>query len=447
MKVLVIGKGGREHALAWKLSQSPRVSAVYCAPGNGGTATDAQNVPIDPGDTGSLLRFAKQNDIGLTVVGPEDPLVSGIVDTFRAAGLRIFGPTKQAARLEGSKAFAKEVMRRAGVPSAEFRVFHSPAQAEHFVLEREPRPLVVKADGLAGGKGAIVCETPEEAVEAIGRIMRKREFGRAGECVVIEEKLVGQEVSVLALTDGRTILRLESAQDHKAAFDNDEGPNTGGMGAYSPTPMLTPELSALIDETILVPTVHAMKRRRTPFHGVLYAGIMLTSQGPKVLEFNVRFGDPETQPLLLRLKSDLAELLTATADGRLGELAPLEWDARPAVCVVLAAEGYPGSYMKGKLIRGLDAAAEVADSKVFHAGTIARDREILSDGGRLVGVTALGDSIADAKRHAYEVVRKIRSLGAWSRHDIADKAIQWVRESCATVSEPQDATRAERPVE
>jgi phosphoribosylamine--glycine ligase len=425
----VIGKGGREHALVWKLARSPRVRTVYCAPGNAGTALDANNVPIDPSDTRSLVQFAKQNQIALTVVGPEDPLVNGLVDAFRAQGLRIFGPTKAAAQLEGSKSFAKELMRHAAVPTADFRTFDSQVQAEHFVQEREETPLVVKADGLAAGKGAIVCQTREQALAALDRMMRRREFGRAGDRVVIEEKLVGVEVSVLAITDGRTIARLEPAQDHKAAYDNDEGPNTGGMGAYSPAPMLDAEMLEQIDTAILVPTIHAMKRRRTPFQGVLYAGIMLTAQGPKVLEFNVRLGDPETQPILMRLKTDLAEILDAAVDGRLDQLGAIEWDARPAVCVVMASEGYPGPYMKGQPVRGLDDAATVPDSKVFHAGTVLRDGEVYTDGGRLLGATALGDSIADAKRRSYEIVRKIRSSGAWCRHDISDKALQWLRES------------------
>jgi len=428
VRVLVIGKGGREHALVWKLARSQRVSAVYCAPGNAGTASQARNVAIDPGDPNDirfkrLTDFVKKEKIDLTVVGPEDPLVRGIVDSFEAQGLRIFGPSKAAAQLEGSKVFAKDLMRHAGVPTAAFRTFHAADAAERYLTEHEDVALVVKADGLAAGKGAIVCKNRIEAIEAVNRIMRKREFDAAGGRIVIEEKLDGEEVSILAITDGRTIVTLESAQDHKAAFDNDEGPNTGGMGAYSPAPLVTPELMGEIEERILVPTVHAMKRRRTPFRGVLYAGLMLTKQGPKVLEFNVRFGDPETQPLLMRLQTDLVDIFEATLNGQLSTLNALQWDPRPAVCVVMAAEGYPGAYMKGKPIAGLDDAATVADSMVFHAGTTIREDKVVSDGGRVIGVTALGDMFVDAQRRAYEAADKIHFPGGWCRRDIGRRAL------------------------
>jgi phosphoribosylamine--glycine ligase len=429
VKVLVIGKGGREHALVWKLAHSPRVSAVYCAPGNAGTAREATNVAIDPKDPDDihfkrLIEFVKKEKIELTVVGPEEPLVRGIVDAFEAAGLRIFGPSRAAAQLEGSKVFAKELMRHAGIPTAPFHVFQSADSAERFLSERDELPVVVKADGLAAGKGALVCPNRTEAIDAVNRIMRRREFGTAGDRVVIEEKLEGQEVSVLAITDGRTIVTLEPAQDHKAAYDNDEGPNTGGMGAYSPAPAVTPELMRDIEQRILVPTVHAMKRRRTPFRGVLYAGLMLTAQGPKVLEFNVRLGDPEAQPLLMRLQTDLVEIIDATLNSQLSTLNALQWDARPAICVVVAAEGYPGPYMKGKPISGLDDAAGVPDSVVFHAGTALREGRIVTDGGRVLGVTALGETMADAKRRAYEAAGKIRFAGAWYRRDIGRKALR-----------------------
>jgi phosphoribosylamine--glycine ligase len=429
VRVLVIGKGGREHALVWKLAQSPRVTAIYCAPGNSGTVSKAKSIPIDPGDLNDikfkqLTDFAKKERIDLTIVGPEDPLVRGIVDAFESQGLRIFGPSKEAAQLEGSKIFAKDLMRHAGVPTAAYRTFHSADSAEHYLTEREESAVVVKADGLAAGKGAMVCKDRKEAIDAVDRIMRKREFGDAGNQLVIEEKLDGEEVSILAITDGRTIVTLEAAQDHKAAFDNDEGPNTGGMGAYTPAPAVTPELMVEIEQKVLVPTVHAMKRRRTPFRGVLYAGLMLTKQGPKVLEFNVRFGDPECQPLMMRLKTDLVDIIEATLDFQLGTLAPLSWDPRPAVCVVLAAEGYPGAYMKGKSITGLDAAAQVADSMVFHAGTNLRDGRVVTDGGRVLGVTALGDDFAAAKRRAYEAADKIQFQGVWRRSDISDKALR-----------------------
>jgi phosphoribosylamine--glycine ligase len=425
MKILVIGKGGREHALVWKLAQSPRAECVYCAPGNAGTAFDGQNIPIDMNDVAGLIRFAKREEIGLTVVGPEEPLAYGIVDQFQEAGLRIFGPTKAAAQLEASKAFAKRVMRDADVPTAEFRICDHPDPARHYVQTRE-YPVVVKADGLAAGKGVLVCDTTEEALAAIDRIMVQDEFGRlAGRQVVIEKRLEGEELSILALVGGRAIVPLQPTQDHKSAFDGDKGPNTGGMGAYCPAPLGTPVLLQEVDETILVPTVHAMKRRRCPFRGVLYAGLMVTSQGPRVLEFNCRLGDPETQPLLMRLKTDLLDLLEAVVDDRLADFAEdrLEWDPRPAVCVVMASQGYPGNYAKGKVISGLEDAAQLPDVKVFHAGTKRENNLDVTDGGRVLGVTALGDTLADAKRHAYEAVEKINFQGAFYRRDIADKAL------------------------
>src|SRR5438067_1752957 len=354
MKVLVIGKGGREHALVWKLAQSPRAETVYCAPGNAGTADVGTNVPIEVNDIDKLARFARDNGVGLTVVGPEEPLALGIVDAFRKEGLRIFGPDKEAAQLEASKVFAKNLMRHADVPTAEFRVFDHPAPARHYIETRE-YPVVVKADGLAAGKGVIVCASTEDALAAVERIMVREEFGRAaGRQVVIEKRMEGEELSILALVSGRTILPLQPTQDHKAAFDHDQGPNTGGMGAYCPAPLGTPQLLDVIDRDVLVPTVHAMKRRRTPFRGVLYAGVMVTPQGPRVLEYNCRFGDPETQPLLMRLRTDLLDLLEAVVDERLHEFeGKIEWDPRPAVCVVLAAKGYPGNYERGLRITGL----------------------------------------------------------------------------------------------
>ncbi|MCI0685229.1 MAG: phosphoribosylamine--glycine ligase [Gemmataceae bacterium] len=426
MNVLVIGKGGREHALVWKLKQSPRVTQVFCAPGNAGTALDGVNVPIEANDVDGLIRFAKKERIVLTVVGPEDPLSHGIVDHFRKAALTIFGPTKAAAQLEASKAFAKKLMRDADVPTAEFRVFDHPEPARTFIETRE-YPVVVKADGLAAGKGVMVCATKQEALAAVERIMVREEFGRAaGRQVVIEKRLDGEELSVLALVSGRTIIPLAPAQDHKRALDNDEGPNTGGMGAYSPAPLATPALLDEIESHALVPTVHALKRRRTPFRGVLYAGVIVTNQGPRILEYNCRFGDPETQPVLMRLKTDLFELLLATAEDRLSELVdkPLEWDPRPAVCVVMASQGYPGSYPKGKLITGLEEAALLPNVKVFHAGTKFEGGHTMTDGGRVLGVTALGETLAEAKRHAYDAVAKIHFAGACYRRDIADKALK-----------------------
>jgi phosphoribosylamine--glycine ligase len=466
MKVLVIGKGGREHALVWKLAQSPRAERVYCAPGNAGTALDGTNVPIEANDFDRLIRFARKEDVGLTVVGPEEPLALGIVDAFQKEGLRIFGPTREAARIEASKTFAKQLMRHADVPTAEFRAFDHPEPARHYVLSREyvllpdgrrvtapftpkqiavedgkkffvtdggrrvligePAPVVVKAEGLAAGKGVLVCRTTEEALAAIERIMVREEFGReAGRRIVIERHLEGEELSILALVSGRAIVPLEPTQDHKRAFDNDTGPNTGGMGAYCPAPLGTPELMRQVDETILVPTVHALKRGRRAFRGVLYAGLMVTNQGPRVLEFNCRFGDPEVQPLLMRLRTDLLDLLEATAEDRLADFAAngLEWDPRPAVCVVMASGGYPGPYAKGKVISGLDEVARMPDVKVFHAGTAMEKNLVVTDGGRVLGVTALGNTLAEAQRNAYEAVAKIQFQGAFYRRDIADRAI------------------------
>jgi phosphoribosylamine--glycine ligase len=429
MKVLVVGNGGREHALAWKIAQSSRVDRVFIAPGNAGTANEGENVPIAAEDIGGLVKFVQQNSIDLTVVGPEGPLVAGIVDVFQREKLRVFGPSRAAAQLEGSKVFCKDLLHGADVPSADYRVFRDPDSATRYVMDRyasddESVPLVVKADGLAAGKGVVVCSTRRDALQAIDRIARQREFGDAGKQLVIEERLDGQEASVLALTDGRTLITLPPAQDHKRAHDGDTGPNTGGMGAYCPAPLVDDKLLRWIEEHILVPTVHAMKRSRQPFKGVLYAGLMMTpAQGPKVLEYNVRLGDPECQPLLLRLKSDLVDLLEATIDGKLDEIKPPVWDERPAVCVVMASEGYPGPYEKGRPIRGLEEAGAVPDVKVFHAGTKLVDGQVVTAGGRVLGVTALGNTIANAKLQAYTAVKHIRWPGAWCRKDIADKAM------------------------
>jgi phosphoribosylamine---glycine ligase len=430
MKVLVIGSGGREHALAWKIAASPRVSRVFVAPGNAGTAAEAENVPIPADDIPGLLKFVQQNSIDLTVVGPEGPLVAGVVDAFQREKLRIFGPSKAAAQLEGSKVFCKNVLHGADVPSADYRVFRDPDSATRYVMDRyqseaESVPLVVKADGLAAGKGVIVCSSRRDALTAIDRIARQKEFGAAGRQLIIEERLHGQELSVLAITDGRTIVTLPPAQDHKAAHDGDTGPNTGGMGAYCPTPIVDDKTLRWIEEHILVPTVHAMKRSRQPFKGVLYAGLMLTpQQGPKVLEYNVRFGDPECQPLLMRLLSDLVDVMEATIDGKLDELPPLKWDERPSVSVVMASEGYPGDYEKGRPIRGLEEAGAVPNVKVFHSGTQLVDGQVVTAGGRVLSVTALGNTIATAKLQAYTAVKCIRWPGAWCRKDIADKAMQ-----------------------
>jgi phosphoribosylamine--glycine ligase len=424
MKILIVGNGGREHALAWKIAQSPRVDRVFVAPGNAGTAQDAENVDIPAGDVSRLVEFARQNEVDLTVIGPEAPLAAGIVDALQDAGLRAFGPSREAAELEGSKVFCKNLLRHADVPTADFRTFQDAKAAVTYLKQRDDAPVVVKADGLASGKGVIVCQNRDQALQAVERIASKKEFGEAGNQLVIEERLQGEEASVLAFTDGHTLITLPPCQDHKPAFDGDMGPNTGGMGAYCPTPVVTDELLAKVEEKILVPTVHQMKRSRRPFRGVLYAGLMVTSQGLKVLEYNVRFGDPECQPLLMRLKSDLVDLLEATVDGRLEEVASPEWDPRPAVCVVMASEGYPGNYEPGQPIRGLEEAAKLPDVKVFHAGTATSDGQVVTNGGRVLGVTALGTSISGAKLQAYTAVKCIRFSGAWCRKDISDKALK-----------------------
>ncbi len=429
MKILIIGGGGREHALAWRLGQSSRVDRVFVAPGNAGTAVDAENVDIAMHDFPRLIRFAKENQIGLTVVGPEAPLAAGIVDAFANENLRIFGPTRGAAQLEASKIFCKNLLRQADVPTADYQVFRDAESASRFIMDRFPSeteevPVVVKADGLAAGKGVMGCSRRADALAAIRRVATDREFGEAGAQMVIEERLDGEEVSVMAITDGQTIMTLPPAQDHKPAFDGDQGPNTGGMGAYSPTPLVQDATLALIEERILVPTVHIMKRSRHAFRGVLYAGIIMTHQGPKVLEFNVRFGDPECQPLLMRLQSDLLDCLEATIDGKLHEIPPAQWDPRPAISVVMASAGYPGDYERGKPIRGLEDAAALPDVKVFHSGTAISNGQVVSNGGRVLTVTALGNSISAAKLQAYRAVKCIRWDGAWCRKDISDKALR-----------------------
>ena len=422
MKVLVVGQGGREHTLVWKLAQSPSVTQVFCAPGNAGTDQDGTNIDIGADKIDELIAFAKKEGIGLTVVGPEAPLVAGMVDAFQDAGLAVFGPTKAAAEMEGSKAFAKQMMWKANVPTADFQIFNDVESAKAYVESREEGPLVVKADGLAAGKGVLICHTKQEALDAIQAMMVDKAFGDAGDRIVIEECLEGEEASILAIVDGTTIIPLDTSQDHKRAYDNDQGPNTGGMGAYSPAPLVTAEMMDQIVERILVPTVDVLRGAGRPFCGVLYSGLMMMPRGPRVLEYNVRFGDPEAQPVLMRLKSDLAQVLLAAATGKLAELPPLEWDPRPAVCVVMASEGYPDSYEKGRAIRGLEEAGQLEDVKVFHAGTERREGQVVATGGRVLGVTALGNDITDAKRRAYQAVKCIRWDGAWCRKDISDKA-------------------------
>ncbi len=421
MKILVIGSGGREHALVWKIRQSPRVTRLYCAPGNAGIGELAELVALTPDDVHGLRRFAEQERIDLTVVGPELPLSLGLVDEFEAHGLRIFGPNRQAAQLEASKAFAKEIMRKQGVPTASFAVFTDPGEAQRYVSE-VGAPVVVKADGLAARKGVFICSTVKEAHETIDEIMRARLFGDAGDRVVVEEFLEGEEVSFLAFVDGTTVLPLASAQDHKRIFDGDQGPNIGGMGAYSPAPLVTPPLAERIVQEIMLPVVREFKQRNIIYKGVLYANLMIHQESVKVVEFNVRFGDPESQPLMLRLQSDLVEVMEAVIEERLTEVT-LSWDTRPAVCVVLAAEGYPGTYETGRPIMGLEALRLWKEGVVFHAGTARVNDSFVTKGGRVLGVTATGAGISDAIAAAYWAVGQISWPGMQYRRDIDQRAL------------------------
>ncbi len=422
MNVLLIGSGGREHALAWKLAQSKGLDKLFIAPGNPGTAKCGENIPIGSCETEKLLEFARQNKVGLVVVGPEDPLAAGVVDAFEAAGIKAFGPSAEAAKLEADKAFAKQLMRSCSISTAEGRVFDRFRDAKAYIASRD-EAVVIKAAGLAKGKGVYVCDDPSDGILAAEKIMCDKIFGEAGARIVVEDKLLGEEASILAFVDGRNIYVMESSQDHKPIGDGDTGPNTGGMGAYSPAPVVTEELMNQITREVLVPVVDGMNRNDTPYKGVLYAGIMITAGGPRVLEFNVRFGDPETQPILMRLKSDLLEVCLAVCDGTLDDVT-LKWDPRPAVCVVMAAGGYPGDYDKGKKIIGLEAAEQLDDVMVFHAGTESRNGDIVTNGGRVLGVTAMGKGIAEAKAAAYRAVDMIEFDGAYCRRDIADKAIE-----------------------
>jgi phosphoribosylamine---glycine ligase len=425
MKVLLIGSGGREHALAWKLAESPRVTALYAMPGNPGIAEYADVVAGDPMHFPTVEKFVRQNGIGLVVVGPEDPLVAGLADALKETGAKVFGPSKDAARIEGDKWFAKELMRQQAVPTAEARSFTDPGAAEEFVRTRNV-PCVIKAAGLAKGKGVTICYRTSDAIETIHSIMRDRAFGAAGERIVIEEKLSGPECSILAFVDRKNIYVMETAQDHKPVDDGDTGPMTGGMGAYSPTPVVTPAMLRSIERDVLVPVVDGLTRDSIEYKGILYAGLMLTTNGPKVLEFNCRFGDPETQPLMMRLKSDLAEVMLAVAEGRLDQV-ELKWDERPAIAVVATSKGYPGKYPTGLPITGIEDAASMRDVKVFHSGTKKIDGQLVTDGGRVLAVTALGDTIADAQKRAYEAMRKIHFDGMHYRRDIGHQAIKLAR--------------------
>ncbi|MDY0269292.1 phosphoribosylamine--glycine ligase [Trichloromonas sp.] len=421
MKILVIGGGGREHALVWKIAQSPLVKTLYCAPGNPGIAALAECVHIQAEEIDALLDFARAEKIDLTVVGPEVPLTLGIVDRFQAAGLEIFGPSRAAARLEGSKGFSKDLMAKYGIPTAAYRTFSDRDQA-HAYIRTQGAPIVVKADGLAAGKGVIVAVTVEQALAAVDDILLDKVFGAAGSQVVIEEFMAGEEASFFVFTDGKNILPLASAQDHKRIFDNDEGPNTGGMGAYSPAPVVTEAVAAEVIETIVKPTIAGMAAEGCPYRGILYVGLMIADGKPKVVEYNARFGDPEAQPLLMRMKSDIVPVLQACARGELGG-ASLEWHEKAAVCVVMASGGYPGSFKKGLEISGLEAAEAVENLMVFHAGTAFQDGKIVNHGGRVLGVTGLGGTVAEAIAKAYEGVRAIHWKDVQYRKDIGQKAL------------------------
>lgn len=424
MKVLVVGSGGREHALVWKISQSPRVGKIYCAPGSDAIGEIAQCVPILAEQIDRLVDFAVKEKIDLTVVGPELPLTLGIVDLFEGRGLRIFGPNKAAAQLEGSKAFAKEILSAHNIPTASFATFTDAALAKRYLAEQKP-PYVIKADGLAGGKGVIISSKIDETQSFVDAILTHKVFGDAGNKLVIEEFLNGEEASYMVLTDGEHILALASSQDHKRVLDNDQGPNTGGMGAYSPAPIVSPQIHDRVLGEILEPLLSGLKKRGIRYRGVIYVGLMITRSGPKVLEFNARFGDPECQPVLMRLKSDIIPLLQATIDGTLEKLKP-EWYDDAAVCVVLATKGYPGSYDKGKVIHGLDKLANWNSGFVFHSGTAKEKRRWVTAGGRILGVTARGQDIPDATKEAYRAVGLISWDGMHYRKDIARRAINRV---------------------
>jgi phosphoribosylamine---glycine ligase len=422
MKVLVVGSGGREHALVWKIAQSPKVTKIYAAPGNAGMAQLAECVPVKSDDIPGLAAFAKSKNIDLTIVGPEGPLSLGIVDEFSKEGLRAFGPSGKAAEIEASKRFSKDLMKKHNIPTAEYGVFTDKAAAEAYVREKGA-PIVVKADGLAAGKGVVVAETVEEALKALDLIMTDKAFGAAGDRVVIEECLKGEEASFMAFSDGKTVVPMASSQDHKRVFDADKGPNTGGMGAYSPAPVVTKKLERKVMDTIMIPTVQAMEKEGRLFKGVLYAGLMINGEDAKVLEFNARFGDPETQPIMARLDTDLIEIIEAILAGSLAKI-DIKWKADSAVCIVMASGGYPGSYAKGKVITGLDKAAERSGVVVFHAGTALRNGEVVTDGGRVLGVTGLGPVVAAAIDSAYAGVREISFEGAHFRRDIGARALE-----------------------
>jgi len=423
MKVLVVGSGGREHCLAWKLSQSSLVDKIFCVPGNGGTERIAENVVQDSYDIDSLAALAQKEKIDLVIVGPEAPLVQGLVDKLRSLGIKAFGPDKELALLEGSKIFAKEIMEKYGLPTAEFRAFTQVDQAKAYI-KKQGLPLVIKADGLAAGKGVIIPEDEAEALAAVDMLMTEKKFGEAGKKIIIEQCLEGEEASILAITDGKTVLPLVSSQDHKRAFDNDQGPNTGGMGAYAPAPVVTDEVMKKVMDKVFMPLIRGLSREGRIYRGVLYAGLMIKNGEPKVLEFNVRFGDPETQVILPKLKTDLAEVMLHTVSGTLDQVS-LTWDPRTFVSVVMASGGYPGPYEKGKKISGLEKAEADKDVFVFHAGT-KKDKtkkDLLTSGGRVLNVVASGLTLKDARDNAYAAVKEIFFEGMRFRTDIGNKAL------------------------
>lgn len=422
MKVLVIGQGGREHTLVWKFKQSPRVSKVYCAPGNGGIASIAEIVPYKENQIKELICFAQEEGIDLTFVGPENPLLDGIVDQFEEAGLRIYGPTKSAAIIEGSKSFAKDLMKKYNIPTGYYEVFTSEEEAISY-LEQQGAPIVIKADGLASGKGVVVAGTLDEAKQAVQEMMVEAKYGEAGHRVVIEEFLSGQELSLMAFVDGEVVIPMVPAQDHKPAYDGDKGPNTGGMGAYSPVPQMSEAEVENAVQTVLLPTVKAMINEGRPFTGILYAGLMMTTEGAKVIEFNARFGDPETEVVLPRLKTDLVEIIEATLDHKLDQL-QVQWSDQAAVTVVLASEGYPNSYPKGRTIKGTEQWLEKEDTVIFHAGTKMADGQLTTSGGRVLAVTGLDKNLASAKDKAYQAIQTIHFEGMHYRKDIGAKALK-----------------------
>ena len=425
MKLFVIGSGGREHVLVWKLNQSTKVEKLYCAPGNGGISDIAECVDIKANDIEGLLNFAVSQNIDLTVVGPEAPFVDGIIDVFESKGLKILGPSQKAAQLEGSKVFAKEFMKRHNIPTSDFQVFDRIETVMDFFngLQSQNFPVVIKADGLAAGKGVMICNSLKEAIDAVDQIMKRKVFNEAGKKIVIEECLKGEEVSILALSDGQHFVILDSSQDHKRIFDGDQGPNTGGMGAYSPAPIVTKEMFREIESRIIAPTIKGMKAEGNTFKGVLYAGLMITQKGPYVLEFNVRFGDPEAQAVIPRLKNDLAELFWSVCKGELDKV-HLEWDPRSCVCVVISSGGYPGFYEKGKEITGLELVKEDVTTFIFHAGTRREEVKIMTSGGRVLGIVSLGDDVEDAIKKVYEHVHKVKFEDCFFRRDIGYKALK-----------------------